>query len=139
VLEAPVKDTEDRVFRLRSLKLLSAGEKDLQAAMKQLLDAQRPDGGWSQLDGGESDAYATGTALSALHQAGGLPPTDPAYRRGAGFLLRTQLPDGTWHVVSRSRAFQPYFESGFPHGKDQFVSMAATCWAVVALSAVRNR
>ena len=35
---------------------------------------------------------------------------------------------------SRSKPFQPYFESGFPHGKDQFVSMAASGWATVALA-----
>jgi hypothetical protein len=29
---------------------------------------------------------------------------------------------------------QPYFESGFPHGKSQFISSAATCWATMALT-----
>ena len=42
-----------------------------------------------------SDAYATGEALVALEQAGfGL--SDPAFRRGVEFLLRTQLQDGSW-------------------------------------------
>ena len=30
--------------------------------------------------------------------------------------------------------FQPYFETGFPHGRSQFISAAATSWAVVALA-----
>jgi hypothetical protein len=27
-----------------------------------------------------------------------------------------------------------YFETGFPHGKDQFISMSATGWAIAALA-----
>jgi hypothetical protein len=30
---------------------------------------------------------------------------------------------------------QPYFESGFPHGDDQWISQAATAWATVGLTA----
>jgi len=30
--------------------------------------------------------------------------------------------------------FQPYFESGFPHGKDQWISVAGTNWATMALT-----
>ena len=29
---------------------------------------------------------------------------------------------------------QPYFESGFPHGHDQWISQAGTSWAAMALS-----
>ena len=50
------------------------------------------------------------------------------------FLLASQLEDGSWLVRSRSKPFQKYFESGFPHGKDQFISCAATGWAVTALA-----
>ena len=50
------------------------------------------------------------------------------------FLLASQLADGSWHVRSRSRPFQIYFESGFPHGKDQFISVAASGWAATALA-----
>ena len=61
--------------------------------------------------------------------------TDHAvYRRGLEFLIKTQRADGSWFVKSRSRPFQPYFESGFPHGPDQFISAAATGWAVAALA-----
>jgi hypothetical protein len=48
--------------------------------------------------------------------------------------LRTQLEDGTWLVRSRGFGFQPYFETGFPHGRDQFLSTAATSWAAIALA-----
>jgi hypothetical protein len=44
------------------------------------------------------------------------------------------LDDGTWHVRSRAIGFQPYFETGFPHRRDQFISAAATAWAVMALT-----
>lgn len=131
---APTADTEDRVFRLRALSAVEAPAEQIAAAAKSLLDTQRPDGGWSQLDGKESDAYATGSALVALHEAGGLPATDSAYARGLRLLLRTQQADGSWRVVSRSKPFQEYYESGFPHGKDQFISMAASGWSATALA-----
>jgi hypothetical protein len=41
--------------------------------------------------------------------------------RGAAFLLRTQDPDGSWYVKSRAMKIQPYFESGFPYGHDQWI------------------
>jgi hypothetical protein len=131
--KAPAKDTEDRVFRLWALRRVG-DEKEVQAAAQELLRTQRPDGGWAQLDGKDPDAYATGTALVALHHAAGLATTDPAYRRGARYLLASQLADGSWHVRSRSKPFQTYFESGFPHGKDQFISLAASGWATTALA-----
>jgi hypothetical protein len=31
-------------------------------------------------------------------------------------------------------AFQPYFDAGFPHGFDQWISAAGTSWATMALS-----
>jgi len=79
------------------------------------------------------DAYATGSVLVALHEAGGLSCQHSAWLRGLGYLLRTQEPDGSWHVVSRAKPLQEYFESGFPHGKDQFISAFATGWATEAL------
>lgn len=128
------KDTEDRVFRLLGLKEAGADAKDIAAAAWELAREQRADGGWAQLSSGASDAYATGSALWALQSAGGLPTTAPAYRAGLAYLLRTQLPDGSWYVKSRSKPFQPYYESGFPHEKDQFISIAASGWATAALA-----
>jgi hypothetical protein len=58
------------------------------------------------------------------------------YQKGVGYLLRTQLEDGTWFVRSRAFGFQPHFESGFPHGTDQFISVSATAWAASALAFV---
>ena len=127
-------DTEDRVFRLWGLKYAAASPEEIEAAAKELLATQRGDGGWAQIDELASDSYATGSALVALHEAGGLATDDPAYRRGVAFLVRTQKDDGTWFVASRSQPFQLYFESGFPYGKDQFIAVAASGWAAAALA-----
>lgn len=139
LLKEVIEDNEDRVFRLLALEAAAAPATDISAAAKELLGKQRDDGGWAQLDGGElasalvSDAYATGSALVALHQAGELTTSDPAYQKGIAHLLKTQLEDGSWHIVSRSKPFQPYYESGFPHAKDQFISCAASGWATWAM------
>lgn len=129
----PAKDTEDRVFRLGSLSLLAADSKEIDHAAAELLTTQHADGGWSQLEDGESDAYATGTALYMLFETGALGRRAAAASRALRYLLSTQLDDGTWHVRSRSKPIQTYFETGFPHGKDQFISSAATGWAATAL------
>jgi len=98
-----------------------------------LISEQRPDGGWAQHASLASDAYATGQALVALLESGVVAATDATYMRGVAFLLATQLEDGSWYVRTRSIPFQPYFESGFPHGHDQWISAAATNWAAMAL------
>jgi hypothetical protein len=104
------------------------------AAAKALAASQRSDGGWSQMSSMGSDAYATGEALYALNIAGKMAASDPVYQKGVKYLLRTQAPDGSWHVKSRSIWVQPYFESGFPYGHDQWISAAGTSWAVMALA-----
>ena len=81
-----------------------------------------------------SDAYATGEALYALNSAGKMPAADPVYAKGVKYLLNTQAADGSWHVKTRSIWIQPYFESGFPYGHDQWISAAGTSWATMALS-----
>jgi hypothetical protein len=134
LLETEAKDTEDRVFRLWALGEVGVKGKPLSEATSDLLRTQRSDGGWGQLDRSKSDAYATGTALVALHRAGGLAVSDKAYQRGIAWLLKAQLPDGSWLVRTRSKPIQTYFESGFPHGKHQFISVAASAWAVTALA-----
>jgi len=131
--DAKPADNEDRVFRLRTLDYLDDDDTAVQAAGRDLLDQQRADGGWSQTSELDSDPYATGTSLSALHQAGLLQVDSEAYIRGLQFLINTQHEDGSWHVKSRSKPFQTYYETGFPHGKDQFISMMASGWSTLAL------
>jgi N-acyl-D-amino-acid deacylase len=104
-----------------------------QKTMHDLIAAQRGDGGWADIDTTPSTAFATGRALVAL-QAAGLPVSDVAYQKGVRYLLNTQQEDGSWFIRSRSMALQPYFDSGFPHGFDQWISAAGTNWATIALS-----
>ena len=134
LVQTPASDTEDRVFRLRALQVSGAAEEFLQQAVEQLVATQQPDGGWAQTEKLSSDAYATGSALAALQQAGKMEVTNASYRRGLQFLVSSQQADGSWHVISRSDPFQTYFESGYPHGKDQFISISAAGWATMALA-----
>lgn len=134
LIETKPTDTEDRVFRLRALHLAAAPAEEINQAQDDLLKLQREDGGWSQLPDLKSDAYATGSVLVALQQTGGLATDSEAYRKGLQFLIGNQKEDGSWHVVSRSVPFQTYFESGYPHGADQFISIAAGGWATTALA-----
>jgi hypothetical protein len=134
-LEAAIPPThEEQIYRMLGLTWAGGQPQTLAEETQSLLDRQRADGGWAQLPGLESDAWATGQALVALHVAGGLPTAHPAYRRGIELLLKTQFDDGSWFVQSRTWPFQPYFESKFPYGRDQWVSAPATAWAVMALT-----
>ena len=134
MLKTAARNTEDRVFRLRALHVAKAPEDEIRGAAQQLLKTQRADGGWAQLESLDSDAYATGTALVALHQAGGVASAEAAYRNGLRFLISKQLADGSWHVQTRSTPIQTYYESGYPHSEDQFISITAAGWATTALA-----
>ena len=125
--------TEESSFQLQGLAWAGAEERNIAARVSALLAEQRADGGWAQLPTLSSDAYATGQALVALHQAGKLSTTSAVYRKGLAFLLKTQFDDGSWRVTSRGRGTTRYYQSGFPHGADQFISAAGTAWATSAL------
>ncbi len=138
LLKARPLGTEERTFRLLGLFWTGADETARADAARQLLAEQRPDGGWSQLPHLGSDAYSTGEALSALHDAAGLATGDPAYQRGLQFLLDGQKDDGSWRVESRlhppAPVSPPYFNAGFPHGRyHQFISIMGSEWAAMAL------
>jgi ankyrin repeat protein len=134
LLNVKASRTQEHAFRVLGLTWASADRRSIDAAAQALQSLQRTDGGFSQLPTLPSDAYATGLALFALHEAG-MPPAHPVYQAGLKFLLNTQADDGTWHVKSRSLEFQPYFESGYPYGHDQWISAAGTAYAVFAIAA----
>jgi formylglycine-generating enzyme required for sulfatase activity/ankyrin repeat protein/mono/diheme cytochrome c family protein len=133
---ASPRTTDERAMQLLGLVWagVSPNNDVILRAGNALKGEQRADGGWAQLSTLGSDPYATGQALVALHAADVLRVSDAAYARGVEFLMRTQLEDGSWYVKTRALPFQPYFESGFPHGPDQWISIAATNWAVMALA-----
>lgn len=139
VLETEPSDTEDRVFQLRSLPYIDADSATVQKAVEALLAEQDAGGGWSQTDTMQPDAYATGTVLAALQEVGKLPSDHPAIVSGCRYLVEAQLEDGTWHVVTHAKPIQEYYESGFPHDADQFISITATGWATLALARVFPR
>jgi squalene cyclase len=124
--------TEDRVFHLRGLVDAGVERKRIIEARDQLLAEQRSDGSWSQLRDKDGDAYATATALTALRKAG-LAVSHDAYQKGVRYLLDNQKADGAWMVQTRSRPLQVYFDNGDAGGRSQFISFAATNWAVLAL------
>jgi len=97
---------------------------------------QQSDGGWSLPSLGSwkrrngspnnlhapSDGYATGLAVFVLRQAGA-PSTDPALRRGAGWLLANQRASGSW------------FTRSVNNDKQHYIANAGTAFAVLALRA----
>ena len=131
--KAQATNNDDRAHRLLGLAWAGKDKDATQKAVRELLATERPDGGWSDLESMESSAYATGKSLFAL-QTAGLPASDAAYRRAVQFLLNTQQEDGSWYVRTRAMGFQPYFDAGFPHAFDQWISAAGTNWATLALS-----
>lgn len=132
--KAKAEDTDSRAYQLLGLAWAGESAKALEPFAAALLAEQRADGGWAQLPGLTADAYATGQAIYALRVATARSRTDTAVERGLRFLLGTQLTDGTWYVRRRAFPFQPTMDSGFPHGRDGWISAAATSWAVMALS-----
>ena len=133
LLSAEVNSAEERAMRLMGLVETGASASSLEEAVQEILGQQSANGGWSQQPDLDPDAYATGLTLVALHEAG-VPVTDEVYEDGIKFLLSTQYPDGSWLVRTRSFPVQPYFESGFPFGRHQWISAAGTAWAALAIA-----
>jgi ankyrin repeat protein len=131
----PPVETQDVAMQLLGFAWSGAASDRIAKATSQLLALQRADGGWGQIAARPSDAYATGQALVALNQAGRLSPENAAFKKGLAFLMASQQADGSWLVETRRtwKRGLSYFESGFPHGKHQFISYAGSAWAAMAL------
>lgn len=132
--QAPVRTTDDAAMKLVALHAAGAPAVSVAQAAQALARRQHADGGFSGNPEMAADAYATGEALAAIAATGQAVQQAAVVRSGAEWLRRTQQADGSWHVRSRSAKFQPYFDGGFPHGHDQWLSNAATGWAVAALA-----
>ncbi len=132
--EAKPVITQERAFHLLGLAWAKSGQDAMDKAVRGLVAMQQKNGGWSQLEAMPTDAYATGMALFAMHE-GGVPASHPAYQKGLRYLLETQAADGTWHVKTRALPVQPYFESGYPYGHDQWISAAGAAYATMAIAA----
>lgn len=130
------RNTEDHAFKILGLIWGGGSQEAIRKTAQDLLALQRSDGGWGQVTALAPDAYATGQALVALRESRAIAVNSPAYQRGIQYLLNSQLEDGSWYVRTRAAAIQPYFDSEFPHGPDQFISAAASNWASMALATV---
>jgi ankyrin repeat protein len=134
LLSAKAYSVEERAMQLNGLADAGASASERAPFVKALKAAQNSDGSWSQLPGIPGEAYATGEALYALHVSGDEPTKEPVYQKGVQWLLRNQLADGSWFVPTLAVPVQPHtFESGFPHGWNQFASEAGSSWATIAL------
>lgn len=89
---------------------------EIDAAIKRLLEQQNADGGWSQIKGSLSDAMATGQSLYVLALAGADSQNKQAVGRAQAFLLRTQLADGSWWVISREKGRKSLASSHYGSG-----------------------
>jgi ankyrin repeat protein len=130
---AETHSAEERSMRLMGLVWTKAPRSEVEAASQQIVALQASAGGWPQADQFAPDAYATGISLYALHEAG-MPVSAPIYRKGVAFLLHNQYADGSWLVKTRSYPVQPYFESGYPFGRNQWISAAGASWASLAIA-----
>ncbi|HEY4310987.1 MAG TPA: prenyltransferase/squalene oxidase repeat-containing protein [Pirellulales bacterium] len=123
---------QEKVFQV--LLGLRAGKprEALQPTVDQLLALQRPDAGWSQtVPEPKSDAYATGQTLYVLSLAG-FTAERPEIKRAIDFLVATQLPDGTWPMISRSTP------DGSPGSSKLMtpIHCATSSWAALGLARV---
>src|SRR3954471_15329039 len=129
--------TEERVYQLIGLGWARAPRAQRVALARELQQEQQPDGGWRPIRGRASDVYSTAQTLVALHRAGEVPIGNAAWQRGISFLLKAQAADGTWRQKSRlfppAPLSPPYFDGGYPGEHDQFLSLSAASWAVMAL------
>src|SRR5688572_30673463 len=110
-------------------------KKEQQDAITELLEEQRPDGGWNSASLGywkrhkdektrqdtkSSDGYATGFMIYVLRRAG-VPVNDPALQKGVAWLKSNQRESGRW-----------FTRSLFKDNK-HYLSHAGTAFAVMAL------
>ena len=105
-----------------------------EALSKTLLSQQKTDGGWSwKISNEGSDPMATGEAIYAL-TVGGSPAWDAASRqRAADHLIKTQLPDGSWHQDHKRISAKIRKEPEKIATIDGIYSYYATGWATMGL------
>lgn len=131
--QQPCDLQEDLVFRLWSLTWFGDDATRRREFLDRIAKRQRDDGGWSAERDFSSEAYSTGMTLFALLD-NGVAADSPMITKAAEYLMKTQQPDGSWFVETRAKPVQVFFDNGDPHGKSQFISIAATGWSTAALA-----
>lgn len=126
---------QELAFQLLGMQWCGSSQPAKNAVAQKLLAMQNKDGGWSQLTTMNSDAYATGQVLYALAESGTAAIAAPSFQNGIAYLLKTQEPSGAWTMVTRSNPIQPFVNTAFPpYDDNQFISAAASNWALLALA-----
>ncbi len=121
---------QDKVLKVLMGVRSAKRRETLQTTIDELLALQRADGGWSQtVPELKSDAFATGQTLYVLSLAG-YTAERPEIKRGIDFLVATQMPDGSWPMISRSTP------DGSPGSSKLLtpITCAASSWATLGLA-----
>ncbi|HEX7898998.1 MAG TPA: hypothetical protein VF950_14640 [Planctomycetota bacterium] len=122
----PGDTTQAAVLRLFVRLRPDRPSTELQPEIDQVMARQNGDGGWSQLKGLSSDAYATGQALYALGVAGA-DRDRPEIQRAVSFLVAAQRPDGTWPMMPRAHP------GGKPNKINAPLDYLGSAWATLGL------
>jgi hypothetical protein len=131
---AETDQQQELAFQLLGMHWCGSNNDQKNKIAEKLRSMQIADGGWSQLTTLKSDAYATGEILYALYESGMVETDNAVYQKGLDYLLKTQNEKGAWVVETRSFPIQPPMTSDFPpYNHDEFISAAASNWAVMAL------
>ena len=127
--EPPDESLEARILRLLMMRKTEPAL--AQIWLLELMDLQKPDGGWSyRKEASESDALATGLALyCAMLQ--GHPRDNAQVRRAREYLLKTVKEDGSWNVPTS--AFHEVPAGKKTDGTDAIYSYWGTAWATLGL------
>jgi len=109
-----------------ALRLLVEIRTGSQPSIDSLLKCQNPDGGWGQVAGIPSDAYATGQTLYMLSLAGVMGDR-PEVKRAVAFLVGSQKEDGSWPMTSRAQPGEKPFTNPVP------ITYFGSAWATLGL------
>jgi hypothetical protein len=123
----PDDELQPTVLRLILWRRLGRPDSEWKLLEQQLRSLQKEDGGWSQINSANSDAYATGQALYALAEAGAT-KDDALIRRAQFFLEKSQREDGAWAMTSRA-----IMGNGKVATKFEPITHAGSAWAVMGL------
>ncbi len=129
--QPPGESTEWLAWRL-VLAYQLGGEDPTQTLRQNMIDRQRPDGGWGWTEDAESDAFSTGQALYALSLVTTQPSIDSrtstAVGQAARYLIESQGEDGSWQTASTLVSDEPSAE------KDVIYHFWGTAWATIGLA-----
>jgi hypothetical protein len=124
--QPPTDTTQAAVLRLVMKQQADAPVNELKQGIDGLLSQQNSDGGWSQIKGGASDAYATGQVLYALSVIAVSPETD-GVKNAVAFLVRTQRDDGSWPMTKRTHPGETPTQNVIP------ITYFGSAWATLGL------